>query len=195
MNVQTVFIIGAGALGSHVALFGRNWKQRIILVDGDRAETKNTQAQFHPKQSIRKNKAMGLKQTMQGFWGRDIKPVPNMLTEDNIDTLFRGISSLIIDCTDNAAARKLIQDYCKDANLPCLHGAMSADGTFACAMWTEDFVLDHEGTEGEATCEDGENLPLHGMYGALIANVAQRFLTDGVKESFQFTGSSIVRLT
>jgi molybdopterin/thiamine biosynthesis adenylyltransferase len=183
MNAQNVTIIGAGALGSHVALLARNWKLRIIVVDGDRVEQKNG-----------KNKAMGLKQMMQGFWGRDIKPVPTMLTEHNVDTMFAG-TEFVIDCTDNAKARELIQNHCKAHGIPCLHGAMSADGSFARVVWTEHFVFDHEGVEGEATCEDGENLPLHGLYGGLIANVAQRFLADGIKESFQATGSSIVRLT
>ena len=45
--MKTVVIVGVGALGSHVALLGRNWGVQLKLVDFDRIEQKNTQAQFH----------------------------------------------------------------------------------------------------------------------------------------------------
>jgi hypothetical protein len=70
---------------------------------------------------------------------------------------------------------------------------MSNDGLTAQAIWEDHFSPDTE-DEGLATCEDGENLPLHGMYGALIAWVGQRYLKDGVKESYLVTPSSTVRV-
>jgi hypothetical protein len=143
---------------------------------------------------LRKNKVTGLKQSMHGLFGVQLDAKPHKLTEDNVQQLL-GDADLVVDCTDNAAARNLIQGFVQEQGIPCLHGAMSADGLFARMMWTEHFVLDAEGHEGEATCEDGENLPLHGLYGAILANVAQRFLVDGAKESYQATGTSIMRLT
>ena len=194
MKAKTVVIVGAGALGSHVLLLARNWKADLKIIDGDRVEQKNMQSQFHTKLGRGKNKAMGLKQAMQGFFGTRLYAVPHYLEKGNEDILLRD-AALVIDCTDNAKARALIQNHCKAHQIPCLHGCLSADGTFSRVVWTEHFVFDHEGEEGEATCEDGENLPFHGLAGALIAQVAQVFLNDGVKRSFQLTGTSLVRLT
>jgi molybdopterin-guanine dinucleotide biosynthesis protein A len=61
-------------------------------------------------------------------------------------------------------------------------------------IWTEHFTPDAEGAEGEATCEDGQNLPFHALAGALIAQAAQKFLETGKKESWQLTPSSLIRI-
>lgn len=190
---DNVVIVGLGALGSHVMLLGRNWKANFTLVDFDRVEMKNTQAQFHTKMGLRQNKALALAKTLQGLYGMKVKAIPHKLTEDNAETLLRG-SSLVIDCTDNIEARGLIQGTCKRYDIPCLHGCLSADGNFMRAVWTENFVPDAESFEGEVTCEDGENLPFHAMAAGSIATVAQRFLVDGVKESWQLIPGAFVRL-
>jgi molybdopterin/thiamine biosynthesis adenylyltransferase len=191
--MDNVVIVGLGALGSHVMLLARNWKARFTLIDFDRVEMKNTQAQFHTKMTIRQNKAQALSKSLQGLYGMKVKAVPHKLVTDNVEALL-GDASLVLDCTDNIAARKLIQDFCKARDIACLHGAMSADASFARSVWTEHFVGDAEGVEGEATCEDGENLPLHALYAGVITATAQRFLLDGTKASFQMTPTGFVRL-
>ena len=192
---QTVVIVGAGALGSHVLMLARNWTVDLKVIDGDKVEQKNMQSQFHTKMGLRRNKAVSLKQAMLGLFGHTrLYPVPHYLGKGNEDVLLRD-AALVIDCTDNIKARSLIQSHCKEHQIPCLHGCLSADGSFARVLWTEHFVADPEGEEGEATCEDGENLPFHGLAGALIAQVAQVFLREGRKQGFQLTGSSLVRLT
>jgi len=54
---------------------------------------------------------------------------------------------------------------------------------------------DPEGEEGQATCEDGENLGFHAMAGAVLQFSAAMFLKTGVKQSFQLTPTSLIRLT
>lgn len=191
---MSVVIIGVGALGSHVALFGRNWKEGLTVVDFDSIESKNVQSQFHTKMALRRNKAEAVKQAFQGMFGTQVKAVPHKLTKDNVETLLGG-ATLVLDCTDNAEARRLIQGYVKKHGTPCLHGALSADGSFGRVVWTEMFALDEEGAEGQATCEDGVNLPFHGVVASQIALVAQRFLTLGEKRSYQITPTGIIRLS
>ena len=169
MSKRTVVIVGAGALGSHLALFARNWDCVLKVVDFDRIEAKNTQAQFHSKMGLRKNKAQALQQGLQGLFG-------------------------VIDCTDNAEARRVIQAEVRKSGIPCLHGALSGDGSFARAVWDEHFKEDEEGAEGEATCEDGQQLPFFAMAGAQIAVAAQMFLEDGKCASLQITPTGTMRL-
>jgi len=189
-----IVIVGAGALGSHVALFLRNLERSIVIVDFDRVEQKNVLAQFHTKMGLRKNKAQALSQAIQGMFGVSVSTVPHKITKDNVNMVLDG-AELVIDCTDNIEARNTIQGFVTDVDTPCLHGALSADGTFARVMWAEDFVADAEGEDGEATCIDGEHLPFFAAAAAYLAVEAKRFLDTGKKQSFQLTPAGLVRLT
>lgn len=205
MTHRRVVIVGAGALGSHVALFARNWPDiGLDVIDFDRVEAKNIQSQFHTELGKGRNKAQALQQALSGMFKRQVGVIPHKLTKDNLGLL--SGASLIVDCTDNSEARMLIKSTCPLAAdlttdprkplqsiTPCLHGCLSADGTVARAVWTEHFNVD-SGGDGQATCEDGQNLPFHGMAGALIAHVAQTFLEKGEKRSWQLTPSSLIRI-
>lgn len=198
--MKKVTIVGLGALGSHLVLLARNWDVSIRIIDFDRVESKNVQSQLHTSMGIGKNKAVALQSTMRGLYRRDLESKPVKLTENNQDELLGG-SDLVIDCTDNIAARLLIQNYCsknKEAAdkdwIDCLHGCLSADGTFARIIWTEHFIPDAEGEEGAATCEDGRNLPFHVQAAAMIAQIVQKYLETGMRQSWQITAFSAMRL-
>jgi molybdopterin/thiamine biosynthesis adenylyltransferase len=191
---KKIVIVGVGALGSHVLLLARNWDAQFKVIDFDRVEQKNTQAQMHTKMSLRHNKAQAIAKAMQGMFGLRIEANPNKLTRANSAQLLGYDADLIIDCTDNIAAREVIQWWHRDTTLPVLHGSLSAAGDFARVMWTEHFTPDAEGAEGEATCEDGEQLPFFTLAAAHIAQEAQRFLKDGSKRSLQITPTSVQRL-
>lgn len=188
-----IVIVGVGLLGSHVALLGRNWTQGLKLIDFDRVEMKNTQAQVHGKQGLSKNKAQGLARTLQGLFGVKAEAIPHKLTLDNAEALLGG-AALVMDCTDNIEAREVIQKAVAVYKTPCLHGAINAEGTFGRVVWTEHFVPDAEGKPGQATCEDGELLPFGAFISAQIAVVAQRFLRTGEKQSYQMFPGGLIRL-
>jgi len=191
---RQVVIIGAGALGSHLALLARNWGATICVVDFDRVEQKNTLAQFHSRMGLRQNKAQALQKALAGLFGVRIDAVPHKLTEDNAATLLEK-AALVVDCTDNAEARRVIQRRVQAAGIPCLHGALSADGMFGRVIWDEhNFIADEEGEPGHATCEDGQQLPMFTLVAAQLAVTAQRFLDAGRRQSFQITPTGIIRL-
>lgn len=192
--MRTVVIVGLGALGSHLVLFGRNWEVRFRGIDFDRVEMKNTQSQFHSRMGSGKNKAMALKAALQGMWGLQLDAVSAALGVTNRDVVLKQ-ADLLIDCTDNFKAREIIQEYAVEHGLPCLHCCLSAAGDLARIVWTEHFVPDKEGSEGEATCEDGQNLPFHAMAAAKAAHVVQRYLEKEEKQSWQLTPTSMIRLT
>ena len=192
--MKKIVIIGAGALGSHLALLARNWEATLRVVDFDRVEQKNTLAQFHSRMGLRQNKAQALQKALAGLFGVRIDAVPHRLTEDNAATLLEG-AALVVDCTDNAEARRVIQRQVQAAGIPCLHGALAADGMFGRAIWDEhNFTADEEGEPGQATCEDGQQLPMFALVAAQLAVTAQRFLDSGKQQSFQISPSGIIRL-
>ena len=187
-----IVIVGVGALGSHTAMFLRN-VGNLTFVDHDRTEAKNILSQFHTKMGSGKNKALGLQQALLGLFGVKAEAVPHRLVPDNAEAIL-GSAGLVIDCTDNAAARRCIQTYVRSKNIPCLHGCLSLDGQFARVIWDDIFKEDEEGIEGQATCEDGQNLPFHALAGAQIAIVAQRFLKTGVRTSLMLLPDKIIQI-
>jgi molybdopterin/thiamine biosynthesis adenylyltransferase len=191
--MKPIVIVGAGALGSHVVLCARNWAHPIQVVDFDRIEAKNTQAQFHTKMGLGRNKAQALQQAMQGMWGTKLIAIPHKLTLENVGTVL-GDAALVLDCTDNIEARQIIQGFVRAKGIPCLHGALSADGSFGRIIWDELFRADPEGAPGQATCEDGETLPFFALAGAQMAVIAQLFLENGEKRSLQMTPTGMIRL-
>lgn len=183
-NAAQVVIVGVGALGSHVAMLLRNSATNIKVIDFDRVETKNVSSQFHGKATVGKLKVQGLQQSMQFLFGKKIEVVPHRLTNENSKELLGG-AGLVIDCLDNGASRRLVQDFVRAKGLPCVHGALAADGGFARVIWDEAFVIDDEGTGGGATCEDGEHLPFISVAASLLAKSAQDFLLHGRKMGYQ----------
>jgi len=156
--MKRIVVVGVGALGSHTIQFLRNVGALIRVVDFDKVERKNTQSQFHAKQSVGKSKVLGLQRTVDFLWGLKLDVVPHKLVADNAEQIL-GHSDLIIDCLDNGEARRIVQGYAREHKVSCLHGALDADGSFGAVMWDSKFHIDDEPGTGAATCEDGEHLP------------------------------------
>jgi hypothetical protein len=204
---KKVVIVGVGALGSHVTLLLRNEAQ-LKVVDFDRIEHKNVLAQFHSKPNVGKNKAQALQQTLNFLYGVKVDAVPHKLIVDNL-SLLTGVD-LIIDCVDNGATRRLIQEHVRSIvqvgdltfakgtlagpHPACLHGALAPGGDFGQVLWDEDFKVDDEAGAGQATCEGGEHLPFINVVSSYIALAAQRYLKDGTKHGFQIHGVGATRV-
>jgi molybdopterin/thiamine biosynthesis adenylyltransferase len=189
--MKNVIIIGAGALGSHLVLFLRN-EAAISIVDFDRVEQKNTLSQFHGKPGVGKNKTQALKQAMHFLYGFKIGMIPHRLTPDNVKELLTG-EDLVVDCLDNAESRGIVQDFVREAKIPCLHGALAADAAFGRVVWTENFTIDSEDVEGAATCEDGGQLPFIALVSALLARSAQEFLSTGKKVGYEIHPGGVIK--
>jgi hypothetical protein len=152
----------------------------------DRVEQKNVMSQFHGKPGVGRHKVDALKQTMDFLFKRQIVTVGNKLVAENIDALMKG-ATLVVDCLDNGASRKLVQDYVRKHNLSCLHGALAPGGEFGRSIWDAQFVIDSEVGAGAATCEDGEFLPFIALTAAYMARSIQLFLKDGKKIGFSIS--------
>ncbi len=181
MEYPLVTIVGVGALGSHTAMFLRN-TSRLKVVDFDRVETRNTTNQFHSRNSVGKNKTLALQQVVNFLWGVKVDIVPHKLVEGNAQQLL-GKSDLILDCLDNGEARRIVQGFVRRTGVPCLHGALAANGAYGQVCWDEHFQVDDEGT-GVATCEDGHHLPFIALVSAFMARAVQTFLENGGRPAF-----------
>jgi len=181
--VSTVVVVGVGALGSHAVQFLRSAGATIRVVDFDRVEQRNTASQFHGKPSVGKAKVVALQQTMQFLFGSKLEIVPHKLVEDNARELL-GKADLVLDCLDNGASRRVVQGFVRAASIPCLHGALAADGSFGRVVWDDDFVIDDESSAGAATCEDGAHLPFIAITAAYLSRAAQEFLARREKLGF-----------
>jgi molybdopterin/thiamine biosynthesis adenylyltransferase len=190
---RKITIVGVGALGSHVVQALRNEDVTIKVIDFDRVEMKNVASQFHFVKSVRKKKVDALKQAMQFCFGRSIETVGNKLTADN-DAALLGDSDLIVDCLDNGEARRVVQNFARANKVPCLHGALAADGGFGRVVWDENFVIDDEAGAGQATCEEGEFLPFIEITASYLAYAVQRFIKDGRKRSFSITPAGVEKI-
>jgi len=186
-----VVVVGVGALGSHVTQFIRNLDVDLLLVDYDRVEQKNVQSQFHSRPSVGKSKVQSLSQSMKFLFGVKAATNPHKVTSDNVGNIF-GKADLVLDCLDNGASRRLIQKFVREKRLPCLHGALSADGTFGQVLWDGDFVVDDEDVQGQATCEGGEFLPFIAVVSSFMALSVQRFVVEGKRIGFNVSPGGVI---
>lgn len=190
-SLPRVGLVGVGAVGSHAALLLRG-AALLRLVDFDRIESKNTLGQFHSVKDVGKNKAVSLAANLAFIFKVGSTNNPVQVNDLNVEQVLEK-EDLILDCTDNIKARLVLAMFSIQSGKPLLHAAMSADGSFARVVWRELFKPDQE-EPGAATCEDGENLPFHGLVGAYTALVAQQFLKTGKKISLHITPTGVMRI-
>lgn len=187
-----IVVVGVGALGSHFVLAARNIDASLRVVDFDRVETKNLLAQFHTKMGSGKNKAQALQAAMLGLFGLKLEAVPHRLTSDNAEQLL-GDANLVVDCLDNGASRRLVQNFVRAKSIPCLHGAVDAAGTYGRVAWDSRFVIDDEAKVGQPTCEGGEHLPFLIVIAAHLALATRSFVNDGRQVGYEVHPGGVMR--
>jgi molybdopterin-synthase adenylyltransferase len=178
--MSNVTLVGAGALGSHAVQFLRGTGADLRVIDFDRVEQRNVASQFHGKSSVGKSKVQSLQQTMAFLFGTKIDAIPHKLVAENARELL-GRTDLVVDCLDNGASRRLVQEVVRAGGVPCVHGALAADGSFGRVIWDDRFTVDDEPEAGAATCEDGAHLPFIAITAAYLARAVQSFLKAGEK--------------
>jgi molybdopterin/thiamine biosynthesis adenylyltransferase len=189
---KRIAVCGVGALGSTCVLYLRNVDAELRLIDFDRVESKNLAAQWFVKQSLGKNKAEAIRLQLANFYGAKAEAMGVRLRADNAAQLLADCT-LAVDCFDNADSRLALSEAARATAVPLVHGALSADGTFGLVRWDERFTPDREDTEGQATCEGGEHLPMIGLMGAILARAIQDFLARAERRDFLVSLSGVQR--
>ncbi len=123
---SSVLIIGAGGLGSPIALYlAAAGVGKIGIVDFDAVDLGNLQRQVaHTTADIGKPKVISAKESMLAI-NPDIEviAIEAAVDENNILSLIEPYD-FVIDGTDNFAAKFLINDACVLANKPYSHGGI-----------------------------------------------------------------------
>ena len=123
----SVLIIGAGGLGSPVALYlAAAGVGRIGLVDNDRVDISNLQRQIlHSTADVGTLKVDSAKASLEAIDpDLNIEIFPTRLQPENaLDILGRGWD-VVVDGTDNLPTRYLIDDACSILNLTWVYGSI-----------------------------------------------------------------------
>jgi molybdopterin-synthase adenylyltransferase len=187
-----IAICGVGALGSTAALFCRSLEITLRVIDFDRVESKNLSAQWFVKQSVGKNKAEAIRLQLANFYGVKAEARGVRLVAGNAAELLADCD-LAVDCFDNHDSRVVLAAAARDAGVPLLHAALSADGSFVLVRWDQRFTPDREDTAGQATCEGGEHLPMIGLAGTALARAIADFVHDAEQHDYMVSLSGVTR--
>lgn len=125
LTQSSIFILGAGGLGSPAALYlAASGIGKIVICDYDQVDLTNLQRQIlHDTASIGKSKADSAKNTLQRI-NPEIEIIP-LSQHATIDLLNREISNVdaVVDASDNFSARHLLNQVCLIHRKPLISGA------------------------------------------------------------------------
>ncbi|MDI1471963.1 MAG: HesA/MoeB/ThiF family protein [Thermodesulfovibrio sp.] len=123
---STVFIAGAGGLGSPVSIYlAVAGVGKIIICDFDSVEVTNLNRQIlHSHTRIGINKALSAKITLTAI-NPDVEviPITSKITSENAFELI-GDSQIIMDCMDNLETRYILNEVAIKKSIPLVFGAI-----------------------------------------------------------------------
>jgi molybdopterin-synthase adenylyltransferase len=123
---SNVLIVGAGGLGSPIALYlAAAGVGNIGIIDGDVVDITNLQRQIiHFTPDVDRPKVLSAKEKMEKLnTDVKIKAYQELLTADNIFEIIAPYD-FVVDGTDNFATKFLINDACVLAKKPFSHGGI-----------------------------------------------------------------------
>ena len=124
---STVFIAGAGGLGSPVSMYlAEAGVGRIRIADGDWIDETNLNRQIlHPAERVGMDKASSAMQTLTLLNPScRVLAYAEPITDDSAERRI-GVASLITDCLDNFEARYVLNRASQKLGIPLLHAAVS----------------------------------------------------------------------
>lgn len=124
---STVFIAGAGGLGSPVALYLASAGVGCLrIADMDTVDTSNLNRQIlHAQDRIGCSKAASAKKTLEALNPScHVEIFDEKITDESIMRMI-GNADLIIDCLDNFETRYVLNHAAIALNKPLLHGAVA----------------------------------------------------------------------
>ncbi len=122
LRKTSVAIVGVGGTGSNAALLlAQLGTKQVTLIDPDVIETSNLGRQpLFTKSDIGKFKAETAVQKLKQHKNTLFIPTVNLLTEKNAAKLIAN-ADIVLDCTDNYAARKAINSFCLRKKIPWIY--------------------------------------------------------------------------
>ena len=194
LSLSHALIVGAGGLGSPVALYmAAGGVGALTICDFDEVDLTNLQRQIiHTTQSVGINKAVSAQQALY-----EINPevVVHTVREKSTEKAFEALIAdvdIVIDCTDNFKTRYALNRICVKLHKPLVSGAaIGFEGQVTVFDMRSDaspcyhcLFPDMEGEEAVRCAENGVFAPLVGIIGTMQAAEAMKLLI-GIGESLQ----------
>lgn len=126
LKQATVFIAGAGGLGSPVALYlAAAGVGCLRMCDFGEPELSNLNRQIlHTDEDIGKKKVFSAQETLSKINPHvDIVALPEKIDRENIAQLVSD-SQILIDCLDNFETRFILNEYAVKTGLPFIHAGV-----------------------------------------------------------------------
>jgi adenylyltransferase/sulfurtransferase len=127
LSDATVFIAGAGGLGSSAALYlAAAGVGCLRICDDDVVELSNLNRQIlHNESRLGRNKADSAAETLRELNPSiRIEPLAVRITPENIGEL-AGRALFLVDCLDNVATRYILNRFAWKKGLPLVHGGIN----------------------------------------------------------------------
>jgi hypothetical protein len=183
---REVAICGVGALGANLAeSLARMGVGQLMIIDFDRVEVHNLSTQPWSEQDIGSFKVRALASSLYRATRARVQVVEGRLTAENASGMLQG-ADVIVDCFDNVASRRALQDYASAANLPILHLALGGDGQYGCGVWGSAYHIP-ETEVGIDGCDYPLSRPLAQLVAGMGAEIVTRHLLSGEQQSFELT--------
>ncbi len=181
-----VLIVGLGGLGSPVGLYlASAGVGKLTLVDDDSVELSNLQRQvIHKESTIGIDKVSSAKQAMLALNNDiEINTINERLQSEQLEQLINDVD-VVVDCTDNFAARFLLNQVTQQLKVPLVSGAaIRLDGQItvydsrvensACYRC----IYQDTGEPLQTCSESGVLSPLLGVIGSMQAIETIKLLT------------------
>jgi molybdopterin-synthase adenylyltransferase len=122
----TVFVAGAGGLGSPAAIYlAVGGVGRLRICDADRIDLSNLNRQvLHPEVRLGMSKALSAAESLRALNpGIEVEAIAARLMPETVEDLV-GLPDAVVDCLDNYETRYLLNDYCLARGIPFVHGAV-----------------------------------------------------------------------
>jgi molybdopterin/thiamine biosynthesis adenylyltransferase len=179
-----VTICGAGAVGSNlVTNLVRQGLHKITVIDFDRVETHNVGTQTYTESDVGIFKVEALQAEVFRAVGIEIIAIRQTLTARNVEKLLQD-TDLVVDGFDNHAARALVTEHSRIAEIPCLHIGLSAD--YAEVVWNEQYIVPRDTTAADV-CDYPLARNLIQFAVALASEIIVRFVITGQRQNYSFT--------
>jgi molybdopterin/thiamine biosynthesis adenylyltransferase len=176
-------LCGAGALGSLLAdNLTRQGFRLGKVIDRDRVEEHNVGTQLYGEAEVGAWKVEALRNRLFRAVGIEIEAVAKELTERNARSLLKQ-SQIVLDTFDNSSARRLVQDHCRAAGLPCLHLGLFAD--YGEVIWDENYRVPHDVAGDVCDYPLARNLVL--LTVAVASETLVRYILGGAKQDWSIT--------
>ncbi|MCH9798435.1 MAG: molybdopterin-synthase adenylyltransferase MoeB [Betaproteobacteria bacterium] len=194
LTTSHALIVGAGGLGSPVALYlAASGVGTLTICDFDEVDLTNLQRQIiHTTQSVGMNKAMSAQQTIDAINPEiKVKTIEKKSTHAEMETLI-SVADVVIDCSDNFAARYALNRLCFKQKKPLVSGAaVRFEGQITVFDFRNEAspcyqcLFPDAGDDQALRCADsGVFSPLVGMIGTAQAAEALKCLM-GIGETLQ----------